>query len=338
MAETNALLKSIGAGINLNVSDVVEKQIKDMLTRYRAEVRKASEEAGKSSQDMANSMRSAESQIKSLLTTTQKLNADGSISETRKGYDELGRSITEVYKAGQLLNRSVSTESTLTSDIKKANELYQQQLSSLKKIYDLRSKRLTVEDNSAMAAELDKQIADTQQLIETNRQFISQLDQEAVSRSRLVNLTHEEAAAQQRYNSAIAAQKDRTDANALKNAVGTAELKQLQNAYQQLTNAYRQYNLAVKSGNEAGKAYWSQSAQQALQEINGIEEKIGSLTIEEDVRKKILDLIAQARNAEATQRSSMGGIKDDANALGNTLDRISSRLIKMATTMLLLRG
>ena len=331
MAETNALLKSIGAGINLNVSDVVEKQIKDMLTRYRAEVRKASEEAGKSSQDMANSMRSAESQIKSLLTTTQKLNADGSISETRKGYDELGRSITEVYKAGQLLNRSISTESTLASDIKKANELYQQQLSSIKKIYDLRSKRLTVEDNSAMAAELDKQIA-------TNRQLISQLDQEAVSRSRLVNLTQEEAAAQQKYNNSLAAQKDRAAAKNNAEGSGTKELKQMQAAYQQLTNAYRQYNLAVKSGNEAGKAYWSQSAQQALQEINGIEEKIGSLTIEEDVRKKILDLIAQARNAEATQRSSMGGIKDDATALGNTLDRISSRLIQMATTMLLLRG
>ena len=95
------------------MSDVVEKQIKDMLTRYRAEVRKTSEEAGKSGQDMANSMRLAESQIKSLLTTTQKLNADGSISETRRGYDELGRSITEVYKAGQLLNRSVSTKAPL---------------------------------------------------------------------------------------------------------------------------------------------------------------------------------------------------------------------------------
>ena len=105
----------------------MEKQIKDMLSRYRAEVRKASEEAAKSGQGMANSMRSAESQIKSLLTTTQKLNADGSITETRKGYDELGRSITEVYKAGQLLNRSVSSESALASDIKYANELYKQQ-------------------------------------------------------------------------------------------------------------------------------------------------------------------------------------------------------------------
>ena len=316
----------------------MEKQIKDMLTRYRAEVRKASEEAGKSGQDMANSMRSAESQIKSLLTTTQKLNSDGSITETRKGYDELGRSITEVYKAGQLLNRSISSESTLASDIKKANELYQQQLSNMKKIYDLRTKRLGVDDNSAMAAELDKQITETNQLIETNRQLISQLDQEAVSRSKLVNLTREEAAAQQKYNSALAAQKDRATAKSNAEGSGAKELKQMQSAYQQLTNAYRQYNLAVKSGNEAGKVYWSQSAEQALQEINSIEEKIGSLSIEEDTRKKILDLIAQARNAEAAHKSSVGGMKEDATALENTLDRISSRLIQMATTMLLLRG
>lgn len=127
--------------MNLNVSDVVEKQIKDMLARYKAEIKRASDEAKKSGQDMANGLKAADSQIKSLLSTTQKLNSDGSLTETRKGYDELGRSITEVYKAGQLLNRSVSTESTLASDIKRANELYQQQLSSIKKIYDLRTKR-----------------------------------------------------------------------------------------------------------------------------------------------------------------------------------------------------
>jgi hypothetical protein len=126
-------------------------------------VRKASEEAGKSGQDMANSMRSAESQIKSLLSTTQKLNSDGSLTETRKGYDELGRSITEVYKAGQLLNRSVSSESALSSDIKRANDLYKEQLASIKKIYDLKTKRLTVNDGTAMAADIDKQIADVQQ-------------------------------------------------------------------------------------------------------------------------------------------------------------------------------
>ena len=155
---TELFLRSVG-----DTTDVVEKQIKEMLTRYRAEIRKASDEAKKSGQDMANGLKTADTQIKALLTTTQKLNADGSITETRKGYDELGRSITEVYKAGQLLNRSVSSESALSSDIRRANDLYKEQLASIKKIYDLKTKRLTVNDGTAMAVDIDKQIADVQQ-------------------------------------------------------------------------------------------------------------------------------------------------------------------------------
>ena len=234
-----------------------------MLTRYRAEIRRASDAAGKSGQDMATSMRSAESQIKSLLATTQKLSADGSVTETRKGYDALGRSITEVYKAGQLLNRSVSSESALANDIKRANALYQQQQAAIKNINALKAKRLTLGENTAVSAELDRQIAYTHQLIENNKKLISQLDQEAVTRSKLVNLTHEEAVAQQKYKNALAAQRDRTAATSRVDHSGVRELKQMQAAYRQLTNAYRQYRLAVKSGNEAGKAYWGQSAQQA---------------------------------------------------------------------------
>ena len=36
--EVNKLLKSIGAGVNLNMSDIVEKQVKAMLTRLKSEV------------------------------------------------------------------------------------------------------------------------------------------------------------------------------------------------------------------------------------------------------------------------------------------------------------
>ena len=287
---------------------------------------------------MANGLKTADTQIKSLLSTTQKLNADGSLTETRKGYDELGRSITEVYKAGQLLNRSVSTDSALAADIKNANELYKEQLANIKKIYELKTRRLGVADGTAVAADIDRQIAETQQLMNANQQLIGMLDQEAVARSKLVGLTQEEAAAQQRYNSALAAQQDKTNANALKNGAGTAELKQLQEAYRQLTNAYRQYNLAVKSGNEVGQAYWSQRGEQLMQEINGIEEKIGSLNIEESVRTRILDLINQARNAEAMHNQNVSGLNNTTSALGQTLDRISSRLLQMAATMLVLRG
>ena len=41
-------------------------------------------------------------------------------------------------------------------------------------------------------------------------------------------------------------------------------------------------------------AYWSQSAQSALAEIQSIEQKLGSLNLEEATRKRILDIIQQA--------------------------------------------
>ena len=221
---------------------MVEKQIKDMLTRYKAEVQKAAKASGAAGQQMAQGIQAAQTQIQSLLSSTEKLNKDGSLTETRKGYDELGRSIT---------------------DIRRANELYKEQAASLKKLYELKTARLSVSDNTAASAEIDQQIADTQRLIDLNRNVISQLDQEAVSRSKLVNLAHEEAAAVQKYNKAYAMRQDKNAAANAQPAAGVTELKQLEAAYKQLTNAYRQYNMAVKNGNETGQAYWSQNAQQA---------------------------------------------------------------------------
>ena len=60
--------------------------------------------------------------------------------------------------------------------------------------------------------------------------------------------------------------------------------------------------------------------------------------MEEDVRKKILDLIQQAKNAEATHLNALGQTNREASALEQTADRLGSRLLQMATTMLILRG
>ena len=121
-------------------------------------------------------------------------------------------------------------------------------------------------------------------------------------------------------------------------ASGANELKGVQQAYKQLTNSYRQYNAAVKNGNEAGQAYWSHSAAQAMNAINLIEQKLGTLNIEEGTRKKILDLIQQAKNAEATHQKQLDGTGGQLNELDQTLNKIGSRILQMATTMLVLRG
>ena len=342
MAQTNALLKSIGAGIDLNLSDVVEKQVRSMLARFKSEIQNASTQTAQSGRQMADGLRSAATEIESLLTATQKLGRDGALTETRKGYDALGRSITEVYKNGQLLHKTVSENSALSKDIQYANQLYQEQADALKKIYALKTQRLKTQDGTPAAMDLDSQIADTGRLIDANNQLIALLDQQAVSRSRLARLSAEEAALGAKYAAAQAAQREKIsaaeEAAARQAASGVNELQKVQQAYKQLTNSYRQYNAAVKNGNQAGQAYWSQSEQAALDEIASVEQKIGSLTMEENVRKRVLDLIEQARNAEATHQKLLNSINDGASKLDATLGRVGNRLLQMASTMILLRG
>lgn len=115
-------------------------------------------------------------------------------------------------------------------------------------------------------------------------------------------------------------------------------MQRIQQAYKQLTSSYRQYFAAVKNGNQVGQAYWSQSAQSAMREIQLIAQKLPSLNIEESVRRKILDLIQQAANAEATHQKTLTNLNSGASQLNTTLDRMAGRLLQMASTMLVLRG
>ncbi|MDO5322956.1 MAG: hypothetical protein Q4G06_02985 [Clostridia bacterium] len=217
----------------------------------------------------------------------------------------------------------------MTAEIQNANRLYREQSDALKQIYRLKTQRLKVQDDTPYAQSLDGQIANLQTLIDGNRKLIAQMDQQAVARSRLVELAREEAQLSSRYGNA---QQSRAQ------SAGRAELHQLQQAYRQLTTAYRQYNIAVKNGNETGKEYWSQSATQAMEEIQQIEQKLVSLNIEESVRKQILDLIQQAKNAEAAHQAQLEGTGNQLSRLDQSLDRMGSRLLQMASTMLVLRG
>lgn len=59
-----------------------------MLSRFKAEIQNASAQAAQSGRKMSGGLKEAATQIQSLLSTTQKLGADGSLTETRKGYDD----------------------------------------------------------------------------------------------------------------------------------------------------------------------------------------------------------------------------------------------------------
>lgn len=189
----------------------------------------------------------------------------------------------------------------------------------LKKVYDLRIQRLSAEDHSHKALELDSQIADTGRTIDANNRIIAQFDKQVLLKSKLVDLSKEEARLASRYATAQA-----------KAGSGLQEVKQLQAAYQRLTTSYREYDTAKKAGNYTGMAYWRQSADGAIQEVRAIERKLATLNLEEGTRKRLLDLIQRAAGAEAAHAKGVGPLSQMTNQIGN-------RMLQMVSVTALLR-
>lgn len=265
--QTNALLKSIGGGVNLDMTGLVERQVRGMLERLKTEVQHTAKQTGQSFTQLGGSIHHSASEMESLVNTTHKLNANGAVSVTQKGFDALGRTLTEVYRNGRLLTKTLRTDSGLTKDIAYANELYAEQAAHLKRIYNLKIQRVSVQSGSSKALDLDSQIADTGRLLDANNELIALLDQQAITRSKLVNLHREEARLAARL----------AQAETVGNS-GAPELKRMQQAYTQLAAAYQNYNAAVKANNQAGKAYWIQSARSVSGEIQAMGQKLSSLS------------------------------------------------------------
>ena len=58
------------------------------------------------------------------------------------------------------------------------------------------------------------------------------------------------------------------------------------------------------------------------------------MNIEESVRKRILNLIEQAKNAEATHNKTLSDHNGKVSELEKSLDKVGSRILQMAATML----
>lgn len=299
------------------MTGIVEKQIRAMLEKFRTEVANAASQSGKGFKSLGEDVRGAESRIKDLIGTTQRLSKDGSVVSTQKGYDELNRVIVEVTKNGELLSRTMKADSTLTKDIQYANELYKQQIDALRQLNALKTQRLTVKDDTPTAVHLDEQILKTGQLIQRNRELISAFDEQAVKRSNLSRLATEEAALDAKYLSAqIRAQEQAADAAAKRELAergGADQIRQTQQALNQLSQAYRGIQTAAKNGDESSKAYWTQKANAAKDELAAIESGLGKLNIEEGARERIVAMIRQAGDAEQTHARTMDELGSKTN-------------------------
>lgn len=312
--------------MNLDMTQVVERQVRSVLTQFKNEMQRMAGETATGMRQIGESAKQSGTQIEQLVNTTRKLHKDGSITETRRGYDDLKQSIVEVRKNSELLSRSVKTDSDTTKGIREANELYKAQVTQLQRLYALKTQRLGAADGSAKANGLDAEIGSVDALIEKTQTRIGLLDKEVVAQSNLSRLRERETTIVQRYQSALERQQ-------AAQAGGRQEITHTQQALAQLTTAYRNYNASVQNRDQVGMNYWQQNAASAMAEIQGMERKLQMLGIEEGARTKILQLIEQAKTAEQTQQRTLRNM----GSLQKMLDGIGTRMLQMAATMMVMR-
>lgn len=122
-----------------------------MLESLKNETQRTAAQMSQNLSKIGDGFKNSSSQIEHLVNVTQRLYKDGSISLTEKGFDKLNRTITDVYHNGQLVSKTLKTDSQLTKDIAYANELYAEQVAHLKRIYDLKAQRTQVQDGTSQA-------------------------------------------------------------------------------------------------------------------------------------------------------------------------------------------
>lgn len=289
--EVNKLLKSIGAGVNLDMSDVVEKQVKQMLTRLKNEVQKAASTGGQAGKKMAEGLSEAKTEIERVVSVTSKLAKDGSLTETVKGYKDLGTTISEVRKEGELLSRTTTVKGELSKEIEKANALYKEQVGYLKEMYSLRTQRLAATDGSEQAKKLDEEIQKYGALIAKSREQIASLSDEAKQLSNINKLGEERAKIIKQYQAALKA-----DSN------GDTGLKQMTEEYGRLAEYVRYYNNAKKTGQDT--AYWKERIEASSKLLTQQGEELKKLDLTADKKQKLLDLEQKITDAKAKQNTS----------------------------------
>ena len=244
------------------MSDVVQKQVKAQLDRLVKEVKEASGGVSSGTKKVAESLTNAATNISTLTSETVRYSekSGAALTSVRKGYTDVGKAITEVWKNGRIVSGSVVE----TDEISRANILYREQSGLIKELYSVKTK-LVSETDAGTVAGLKEQEKALQEIIDKNRDVVAGFDQQIIKQSSLVKLAEEEKRLKEKY---LFAQTSQT------NAASDGWLKKTKEAYKSLTEAYTSYQNAVKRGDGDSADYWKSAITSTEEVIRNIEKQV----------------------------------------------------------------
>lgn len=168
------------------MTDVVEKQVKQMLEKLMAEVKKTAGGVNTGTKQMQQSFSNMATTMVSATKVTSTWSGDmlENIQQVVRGHTKLNESVTQVWKNGQL-TRVTKVDS---DPISEANRLYKRQTELLSEIKKKRIELTKQQAGTIGYRELEKEVVAREREYAANARLIAQLPQEIQDRTKLNTL------------------------------------------------------------------------------------------------------------------------------------------------------
>lgn len=101
----NKLLKTLGTGVNLDMSDVMKQEIKHQLDQLVNAVKRSGSQTKQTTQQIASDIQEV-----TKATVTYGNQTTNALKTVERGYDSLGRVTSETRKNGVLVSKSIVTQ------------------------------------------------------------------------------------------------------------------------------------------------------------------------------------------------------------------------------------
>lgn len=171
-------MKSIGAGINLDMSELVQKQVKQSLDLLVRETKKAAKEAQKAGKQTSGAFGGYRHALLEVEKATESWSGKMGKQQAKviKGWASTAegmKQVTKVFKNGTLSKVSV-VDVDQTKALRDANKLYDQQSQILNRLYGYKMK-LAKETDAGTISALREMIRLEEENLKQNREKIAAL-------------------------------------------------------------------------------------------------------------------------------------------------------------------
>lgn len=331
--KANEQLKSLGTGVNLDMSDIVEKQVKQRLDALTKAAAKAASETKNQTKSLTQSLTDTGSSFARITKEIETRIAGESetIKKVVRGISTDGRELQKVFKNGSLVQETKTRQQPAVdyATIQKAKDAYEDFVNAQKQHLKL------LKSGDFDKAKEYKQIWQEQQrIVDGLVDETKHLGNNLASRKKQLDLAHK---MQRASVSNMEAERKIFDLSELSES-DLKILKKAKNAYDEFVVAQKNFMTQTKSGNSEQAEGYRKVGIEQKKIIENLLEATANLDDECELRKRLIDLASKFNAKEMEGKKFEDDYHKSLNSSVDAAEKLYQKFTQIVSVMTILNG